>query len=99
MARGGKREGAGRPQGASTKVTADLKAAACQFTDDALNVLVEIMKSASHPAAARVAAAGAVLDRGHGKPKQAIVGGDDNDPPVTIRRIERVIVDPLAQDA
>lgn len=71
MARGGKREGAGRPQGAVNKATADIREAAQQFTNDALEVLVEVMKHGDS-AAARVAAANAVLDRGHGKPKQSV---------------------------
>lgn len=33
-------------------------------------------------------------DRLDGKPAQAIIGGDADDPPLRIERIERVIVDP-----
>lgn len=35
-----------------------------------------------------------MLSRGWGKPAQAIIGGDSDDPPVRIEKIERVIVDP-----
>lgn len=72
MARGGKRAGAGRPKGAPNKSTADVKEAAQAFTEDAISTLAEIMRGVEHPAAARVAAANALLDRGHGKPKQEL---------------------------
>lgn len=70
MPRGGKRDGAGRPSGAKTKAGADVREAAQAFTDDAISTLAEIMKDSDNPAAARVAAANALLDRGYGKPKQ-----------------------------
>lgn len=39
------------------------------------------------------------MDRGWGKPAQAIVGGDDDDSPLKlIHKIERVIVDPKSKD-
>lgn len=72
MARGGKREGAGRPKGALNKATVDVKEAAQAFTADAIQTLAEIMRSTEHPAAARVSAASTLLDRGHGKPKQSM---------------------------
>lgn len=70
-ARGGRREGAGRPKGAIGKATADIKQAAQAYTSDALEVLAQIMK-AGESESARVAAANAILDRGYGKPKQAL---------------------------
>lgn len=72
MAKGGKRTGAGRPAGSVNKATADIRDAAQEYTTDALQVLVGVMNSAEQPAAARVAAANAILDRGHGKPKQSV---------------------------
>lgn len=84
MPRGGKREGAGRPVGRSSEETLRRKATltelAQQYTDIALKALVEVAKSGSD--SARVAASTALLDRGYGKPAQAIVGGDDGDAPV-----------------
>lgn len=82
MPKGGKREGAGRPKGSLNKATADVKQAAQAFTTDAISTLAEIMRSPEHPAAARVSAANALLDRGHGKPKQPLTGGDDDDAPL-----------------
>lgn len=72
MARGGARPGAGRRKGAPNKVTVIVKDAAQAFTADALDTLAKIMKDGDSPAAARVAAANALLDRGHGKPKQSL---------------------------
>lgn len=82
MARGGKREGAGRPKGVPNKATVIVKEAAQAFTADAISTLADIMRSPEHPAAARVSAANALLDRGHGKPKQPLTGGDDDDNPI-----------------
>jgi hypothetical protein len=62
----------GRQKGTPNKATADVKEAAQAFTADAISTLAEIMKSPEHPAAARVSAASALLDRGHGKPKQSV---------------------------
>jgi hypothetical protein len=45
-------------------------------TAKAVQTLAEIMANKKSPAAARVAAACALLDRGYGKPAQAIVGAD-----------------------
>lgn len=71
MARGGKRDGAGRPKGAPNKVTAGIREAAQEYTAQALSVLVEIMTTGDS-AAARVAAANSVLDRAYGKPTQTL---------------------------
>lgn len=72
MAMGGKRPGAGRKPGSPNKATATVKEAAQVYTDEALKVLATIMKDVKQPAAARVTAASAILDRGHGKPKQSL---------------------------
>ena len=68
---GGKREGAGRKAGVPNKVTIELRGAAQVYTEEALEVLIKIARSGKSEAA-RVAAACAILDRGHGKPKQQI---------------------------
>lgn len=91
MARGGKREGAGRPKGAVNKATADIREAAQEFTAAALAVLVEVMNTGDS-AAARVAAANSVLDRAHGKPGQSLEV--DANVKATVQRISRTIVDP-----
>lgn len=72
MARGGARPGAGRRKGSLNKATSDVKEAASVYSADAVRTLAEIMRDAEHPAAARVSAANALLDRAHGKPKQSV---------------------------
>lgn len=89
--RGGARPGAGRPKGAINKATADIREAAQQYTDQALGVLVQIA-TAGESEAARVAAANSILDRAHGKPRQAVEV--EADVTATVRKIERTIVDP-----
>jgi hypothetical protein len=69
---GGARPGAGRPAGSPNRCGAELREAASQHTDAALGVLVSLMGDETQPGSVRVAAAQAVLDRGHGRPSQAI---------------------------
>ena len=68
---GGMREGSGRPAGAGNKAASELKLnlseLARQHTNDALDTLVEVMKSGQSDAA-RISAATAILDRGYGRP-------------------------------
>jgi endonuclease III len=68
---GGIREGSGRPVGAVNKATSELKLnlseLAREYTNDALETLVEVMKSGQSDSA-RIAAATAILDRGYGRP-------------------------------
>lgn len=94
MASGGKRSGAGRPKGSANKSTVVVKEAAQAFTADALKTLAEIMRGSEHPAAARVSAASALLDRGHGKPKQPLTGGDEDDNPLVMTGVAVSFVDP-----
>ena len=88
---GGARPGAGRKKGSVNKATADIRAAAQEYTDQALNVLVQIA-TAGESEAARVAAANSILDRAHGKPRQSVEV--EADVTATVRKIERTIVDP-----
>lgn len=69
---GGRRAGAGRPAGALNKSTKTLKEKAALYGDDALGVLLEVANDKSQPAAARVSAANSLLDRGFGRPTQAL---------------------------
>jgi len=66
----------GRPKRPQTiearKVIADVKAAAKELTPDALDTLKAAMTAPTAPWAARVSAALAILDRGWGKPGQAV---------------------------
>jgi hypothetical protein len=87
MARGGKREGAGRKKGckdtrprsspviiAPAQEKRELREAAREFTDDALKTLAEICKDGQSESA-RVAAANCLLDRSYGKPMQQVENG------------------------
>jgi hypothetical protein len=69
-----RRGGASPNAGGRPKVVGDLRELARVHTPEALAVLVEVMNDRDAPAAARVAAAGHVLDRGYGKPAQSMEG-------------------------
>lgn len=79
-ARGGKRQNAGRKAGAKSVATKEVKLTleelAREYAPAALKTLADICTNGGGESA-RVAAASALLDRGFGKPKQAIVGKDD----------------------
>jgi hypothetical protein len=66
--RGGKRAGSGRKPGAKNKSTLALKEYAGQFSQEAVQVLVEAMRDTEAPPAVRIQAADKLLDRSHGKP-------------------------------
>lgn len=83
--------GKGRPKGSVNKATADVKAAAQKYTDEAMDELARIMRE-SESDAARVSAIKEIFDRGHGKPKQSLdVAGNLE---VQYRIVERRIVRP-----
>ena len=68
---GGRRPGAGRPLGSPNKLTRPLKELAALHSEDCIAVLVELRDHAEAEHV-RLAAANALLDRGHGRPRQAI---------------------------
>jgi hypothetical protein len=70
-----------------TKATADIRSLARAQTALAIRTLTGVCGSKAAPAAARVSAAQALLDRGWGRPPQPHTGEDDNDIRVTIRNI------------
>lgn len=69
---GGKRPGAGRKPGHVSKAKLDIAERAKTHGDAALRTLASIMADADAPHSARVSAANAILDRGYGKPPQAL---------------------------
>lgn len=86
--RGGYRPGAGRKPGSKDRATIEQKATleelARSHTTTALDVLVQVAQ-ASESDSARVSAANAILDRGYGKPKQAMEHtGKDGGPMETV---------------
>lgn len=62
------------------------------YSPDAIKTLATIMQDKGAPEAARVSAACAILDRGYGKPAQAITGPDGG--PVQIEKVVFEIVKP-----
>ena len=72
------------------KAATEIRSLARAHTKTALSVLAGIMRETEAPAAARVSAAQALLDRGWGKPTQPIGGDKEN--PLVIEKIERVII-------
>ena len=106
MARGGKRQGAGRKKGsrdrkprsspiiiAPAQEKRDLREAARQFTGDALKTLAGICKSGQSEAA-RISAACALLDRGYGKPTQQLETGSPGEfSRMTDEELEAVIAE------
>lgn len=63
--------------GGRPKQAPELRALAQAKTITAVNTLVEAMTSKKAPAAARVSAATALLDRAHGRPLQVVSGTND----------------------
>ena len=69
------------------KATADIRSLARAQTALAIRTLTGVCGSKAAPAAARVSAASALLDRGWGKAPQPHTGEDDKDIRITIRNI------------
>jgi hypothetical protein len=94
---GGKRPGAGRRVGTKIAKTLEIEAAAKKYAGDALQVLFEVAtKGTSEPA--RVSAAVALLDRGYGKPRQAVEHTGAEGGPLAVVVTHRII-DPVRQSA
>ena len=78
---GGRRPGAGRKPGAVAKAKRDLADMAKGYAPEALKTLATIMMKGENEAA-RVSAANSILDRGYGKPFQAVRLSGPNDGPI-----------------
>jgi hypothetical protein len=79
--RGGARPGAGRKPGKVSAVKREIADMAKDHAEGALMTLASIMENTAEPAAARVSAANALLDRGFGRPPQAVhMSGADGGP-------------------
>jgi hypothetical protein len=77
---GGRRPGAGRPRGRPNHVARDIAVLARQYSGEALAIIVAIMTDRKAPHSVRLAAALAVLDRGHGRPTQHMLVDLEVDP-------------------
>lgn len=95
---GGPRPGAGRKPGKVSKAKIDIAERAKRYGEAALLTLAEIMTDADAPHSARVSAANALLDRGFGKPMQAVEMTGKDGGPMEITGITRRIVDPGGTD-
>jgi len=74
------------------KAPAEIRSLARSHTASAVKTLAGIMNEKKAPAAARVSAATALLDRGWGKPAQPVDGDGEGGEIKLVTRIERVIV-------
>jgi hypothetical protein len=96
--RGGKRPGSGRKKGTPNKATIDLKGKAGEYTAEAIQVFVDVMRDIEAPAAVRVQAADKLLDRSHGKPAMHIEAQhSEKMDPELMKRLETEFVDRLAR--
>jgi hypothetical protein len=76
--RGGARKGAGRKAGVVSQAKRTFAEAARENADAAMTVLLSVARNPKAPAAARVSAANAIIDRAYGKPLSAVeVTGKD----------------------
>jgi HEAT repeat protein len=85
--RGGKRPGAGRKKGVVSEAKRALASIAQEHAETALNVLIDIAKSTTATDSARVSAANSILDRGYGKPPQAVTGADGGPVEIQVRTL------------
>jgi hypothetical protein len=69
------------------KIPADLRSLARGHTELCIKVLAGILSQEAVPAAARVSAAGILLDRGWGRAPQPHSGEDGGDLRITIRQL------------
>lgn len=74
------------------KAKADIRSLARSHTESAIRTLAGIMNEKKAAAAARVAAANALLDRGWGKAAQPLTG-DDGEGPLVIQIVKYTDVD------
>jgi hypothetical protein len=80
------------------KALTEIRSLARTYTRTAIRVLVGVMSSPKASAAAKVAAANSILDRGWGKARQPVGNGEDGVLEL-IHRIERIIVHPENSDS
>lgn len=89
-----RRPGPGRPPGRKNSSTLEIEAKAKKYAGDALKALLDVARNSENDSA-RVAAASALLDRGYGRPKQALEHTGGNGGPVQLN-ITHEIIDPAA---
>ncbi len=96
MATVGRKKGSpktgGRTKGTPNKSTAEVKALAQTYGGEALETLATIMRNSDNDTA-KIAAAKELLDRGYGKPTQAMEHSGPDGGPVVVQRIELVALE------
>ena len=88
--RGGKRPGAGRPKGRKNAATLEIEAAAKALAGDALAALRQVAQKGKSESA-RVMAAGALLDRGYGRPRQSVEHSGSDGQPLSISVVHTIV--------
>ena len=82
-------------KGVPNKATASIKEIAREYTEEAMNALVSVLAGGEGiPAAAQVAAAKEILDRGYGKASTVLAGDEDGGPMRLVSEIRLVGVSP-----
>lgn len=67
-----------------------MKALARTHSQEAVQKLVDLMRSSADERTI-IAACNSILDRGLGKPAQAITGGDEDDAPLKVEGVLRLV--------
>lgn len=86
----GERRG-GRTKGTPNRATASIRDIARQYTDEAIEALVTVMRDVDAPSAAVIGAANSILDRAYGKPSQMVEGAGENGEHIVSLITRRVI--------
>lgn len=88
----------GRPKGSPNKLSTSVKLLSRQYTEEAIMLLADVMRgfvvypkngdqkafTAIVPVSERIDAARILLDRGYGRPAQALTVVDENDEPLPL---------------
>ncbi len=85
----------GRVKGTPNKTTASIRDIAREYTGQAIKALADVLKGGEGiPAAAQVAAAKEILDRGYGKASTVLTGSEDGGPMQVVHEIRLIGVRP-----
>ncbi len=87
----GKKTG-GRKAGTPNKATAEVREIARQYTTEAVETLVSVMRDKGASDAAKVSAANALLDRGFGKPSIHVEPIKLEKPEASMEEVARMLV-------
>jgi hypothetical protein len=88
--RGGKRPGSGRKAGVKNKATRALKEIAREYSEEAIEILVSVMRDPETSPAVRVQAADKLLDRSHGRPTINIEPPEINITPIPWDKLREI---------